>query len=68
MRYAHSTRSTRKPPRASEDYEGIRGFSVGYDSADLEELTALIAARIKTPRAELGRPNETASATRRDGR
>lgn len=67
MRYAHSTRSTRRAPRISSDYEGVCGFSFGYDGSDMRELDRLIAAKVKTPRAEMEQRKETVSA-RRAGR
>lgn len=62
MQRSHSWRSARKPPRASEDYQGVTGYSVGYDVEDMLELDRLIAAKCKVPRAEMARMQRAAES------
>jgi len=54
MQYGHSTRNMRRTPRLDESFVHARGSSYGYSPDDMLELDALIAAKCKTPRAELG--------------
>lgn len=62
MRYGHSWRDQRRPTRLHETvFSAPHPPGAGYDAEDMQELDRLIVAKVKTPRAELERPVETAA-------